>query len=385
MLNSKSFNNTNFESLLSWHIQNSNISIESVLNVLRQSSDNSRLAKLNHNCKISGIPFTWDYYTGYGEDKKQIKVLTFPMSKISTGWDFYLDIEESGYIYLSEGINTRRTYCKASILNSFAPSTMHAIADTIDLLCGRELSKKEIFFDIYRRFGGCGDLRYSKIDMNTESVYNMYAFNSDYKYLEYMQKYDNQNYVDEVIHSNCGGRLVVVQWAESHNCWYTDFLVDDSTWHIDALMDVGCYPIKEDLTFDGDESTKGYIQRTLIYAVKSVMNKPNAKSGSWFCYGVCDLDTNFSRWESTRLWSEIPEINKRHIFVSTDKDSRYFYDDITEINLSPDLKCSRVDFIWSHESCESTDNGCIENDNNEDLNELERALNMTDESEEDED
>lgn len=374
MNNTKSFNNTNFESLLAWHIQNSNISIESVLNVLRQSSDNSRLAKLNHNCKISGIPFTWDYRSG----DKEIRVLTFPMCKISTGWDFYLDIEESGYIYLSEGINTRRTYCKASILNSFAPSTMHAIADTIDLLCGADMNKEKIFFDIYRRFGGRGDLRYSKFDHETESLYNLYAFNSDYKYLEYMQKFESADAYEEIKKSNILKKIVVIKWEEDYDCWYADFLVDNSAWHIDCLNDVGSYPIKEDLTYDGDENLPKYAQDWLIEAVKSVRYRSGAKSGSWFCYE----SPVALKFESTRLWSEIPEDMRVNLFVSTDKDCRYFYNDITEINLSPDLKCSRVDFIWSHESCESPDNGCIEN---EDLNELERALNMTDESEEDED
>lgn len=390
MRNTKSslkFNESNFSALLAWHIDSNNKikSIESVLNVLRQSSDGSRLGKLNHNCRVSGIPFTWDYYTGYGEDRNQIKVLTFPMCKISTGWNFYLDVEESGCIYLSEGFGTRRTSCKYSILNAFAPSTLASIADTIDFLCGRDRSKKEIFFDIYRRFGGSGDLCYTKFDHNTESLYNAYSFDNDYVYLEYMQKFESADAYEEIKKSNILKKIVVVKWEKDYDCWYCDFLVDNSAWHIDCLTDVGSYPVNKDSkTYEGDENLPKYAQDWLIKAIKSIPYG-DWKTGSYFCY-----ESDNGEWKSTRIWSEIPEDKRVNLFISTDKDCRYFYNDIREIDLSPEdnptsevcmrFGNGRAIFKYDHDGCESRN---MVKSGEKSL--MEEMLGMNDESDEDED
>lgn len=348
----KSFNNTNFSALLAWHVQNSNMSIESVLNVLTQSSDNSRLGKLNHNCRISGIPFTWDYRSG----DKQIRVLTFPMSKISTGWDFYLDIEESGYIYLSEGINTRRTYCKASILNSFSPSTMHQIADVIDLLCGADMDKEKIFFDIYRRFGGRGIEIYNRYDSECKSLDTAYTFDHDYVYVEYMQNFESACEHEEIRKSNMLKKIAVVRWDSEDDCWYVDFILDNSAYHIDCLINASTYEVKKDLTFDEEDDIPIYAKAWLIKAIKSVPYG-DWKNGSYFCY-----ESDNGEWKSTRLWSKIPEDKRVNLFISTE-DRRYFYNDIREIDLSPEdnptsdiamhFGNGRVLFVYSHESCES--------------------------------
>lgn len=103
--------------------ENEKIGLDHILyDILNQSSDRSRTDKLNHNCVVKNF-FTWTRY--------EQAVVTFEMNKISTGWNFNLDIQDDGDIFISEGKDTNRTYINPGKLNVFSKRTLDTIREIL--------------------------------------------------------------------------------------------------------------------------------------------------------------------------------------------------------------------------------------------------------------
>lgn len=345
----KSFNNALFSALM-YISFNTGTSLDDVLRVLDQSSDESRIARLNHNCRISGIPFCWSYCTSYCADGTETrnKVLSFPMTKISTGWKFILDIEENGRLYLSEGKGTRRTILRLSRLNDFSPSTCNAIRKTIAYLCDSNSEKvgaEDLFYFYKQTVDPEVETAYSvaKGDVQPTSIYRALQIEGipETRHLQYWSGYENPNPHDEVLADQPKKHVVMVKWHNNLNIWYADFVFEDEAWGFSCMSDAGSFPIfdKSFKLDDVDEDTgmpdpewignkmSLKLRSELENAVKSVASQgDDAKSGSWIVVSGKDC---------YRRWSEIPERDRIHIYIAPSGDPEYF-DDIEELDFSPE-------------------------------------------------
>lgn len=280
--------------------------LQGILTVLNQASDASRLAKLNHNCIISDLPFGWTYYKNYGET--MIKVVTFPMIKQSTGFRFYLDIEEDGDVYISEGKNTNRTYLMPSNLNAFSPRTQRMIATVLEsIVNGR--SKSDLF-DLYKKFLSAD---YSFIcGMNSDKVLNHYKFGRFETDIEESHVFESATPVVAISKDNTGNRGVDVlksggrysyQYMEGYFCRYQITKTSDG-WVIDD---------------DVEDDNKQYIESALKKMNESELDSDKA-------YFIQD-DLICQKWSEITIR---PEIFVEH------KDCDYvYYNDVVEIELNP--------------------------------------------------
>ncbi|MBP5597289.1 MAG: hypothetical protein J6Y02_18040 [Pseudobutyrivibrio sp.] len=347
----KTFNSSLFSALSEinyYKTVNSN-SLEAVLKVLNQTSDTSRKDRLNHNCRINGLPFCWSYFTGYGDEAVEHKVLSFPMTKISTGWAFVLDIEENGNLYLSEGKGTNRTQLKLSDLNAFSPSTREAIYYTIEHLCNSRSEKvdaEELFY-FYKQT--CSDAAVETVYQVFDDTDQPYLYRAqqikdifETRYLQFDCRFDNPNPYDDALAVEPKKHVIMVRWSEEHGCWYADFVFDGEAWGFNCLNDAGTYQVDDNTlalnlidedTGEIDKDTMGYklsskMEGEIESAVYEVAHLPEgSKTGSWivipgkgYCY---------------RRWSEVPEEDRIHIFVAPTGTPKY-YDDIEELDFSPE-------------------------------------------------
>ena len=367
-MTNKTFNKALFSALSEinyYKTVNSN-SLENVLKVLRQSSDTSRRDRLNHNCRISDHPFCWSYFTGYGDDATKIRVLSFPMTKISTGWDFYLDIEENGALYLSEGKGTARTQLKTSDLNAFSPSTREDIVTTIEHLCNSSATDKvdpEELFWFYKQTltDAAVETAYQVFD-NTDQPYLYKAQQIkdifETRYLQFDKRFDNPNSYDDALAAEPKKHIIMVRWSEEHSCWYADFVFDGEAWDFNCLNDAGTYQVDDNTlalnitdedTGEVDKDTMGYkisnkLKSEIEAAVYEVAHLPEgSKEGSWIVIPV--------KGRCYRKWSEIPEEDRIHLFVAPTGVAKY-YDDVEELDFSPEEDGEEIDMARALEgSC----------------------------------
>lgn len=351
----KSFNSSLFSALVTInndrdYFSSKESGLERVLQVLHQASDTSREARLNHNCRISGLPFCWSYWRGYGDDAVETKVLSFPMTKISTGWNFILDVEENGNLYLSEGKGTARTSLKLSALNAFSPTTREDMFSVIEYLCNSNISDNpspEELFWLYKQV---------LTDAGVETVYHVFDDTKEprlYKahqiknvpetrhLLQFSEPFNNPNPYDDVLAEQPKKHIIMVRWEDKHDRWCCDFVFDGEAWGFNCLNDAGTYPV-----FDGsfklddiDEDTgkvdpewvgskmSPELRSELENAVKAVASKSGAKSGSWIVASGKDC---------YRKWSEVPEENRIHIYVAAPTGVAKYYDDVEEMDFSPE-------------------------------------------------
>lgn len=370
MSNSKSsltFNKIVFMSLLASQTIESNNGLEQIMTMLNQRSDDSRKARVNHNCVFNGIPFTWEYRSyspsdGFAEGYDEtIRIFTIPMHKISTGWDFYIDIEESGAVYLSEGKYTNRTKVNPNILMDLRPSIRGRILSMLTILTaehptGEPNESVSYYFDRFEFY----KLAY----MEPDFVYGFYE-HGDYK--EYhrignAEKIVDHGFVNPV--SSCENPTVYFigkPHRDSENRYYRNCVIMHNNISIDGIDDIRNRKPDFKLMFDDyklcpvcDSDTR-YTRTGEIYNFSGMSGRELRD----FFSGVDDSNREYFYIISDRLavqkWSEIPELRRPRIFV-LNKDSGCYCDNCKELDLNED----------------------------EDLNELEYALNMQDESDEDE-
>lgn len=385
MTNSTKFNEALFNTISS-NNNNQLTGIEAVLNVLSQRSDRARTDSLNHNCQISGLPFCWDYYYGYGEDAEQIKVISFPMTKISTGWSFVLDIEESGRVYISEGKGTRRTLIKTADLNAFSFTTMESIRSVLEYMLNSNTEftpdAEEIFYFYKQVLSDSSSLiktTYRKWDSETNSMYKKIMIEGiqDSAHFEYEKNWESPNPYDDAIASEPKKHILIASWSKEHKCWYIDFVFDDSAWGFSCLREPGTYRVLEfkdsalhtpagveeagsyhtitagnDLLiadiYDDDALNRGeYVidkecmmmkispdmQDEIMHFVSNIVgNHGDAKEGAWFGYKE---DREGCWMKSCRKWTEIPENKRIHLYVAPSCIAKY-YDDVEELDFSPE-------------------------------------------------
>lgn len=355
--------------------------MESLLNVLNQRSDRARKDAFNHNCVIIGNPFAWFYY---GFDDSSTCVISFPMEKVTTGWRFYLDIEESGNLYISEGKYTNRTPLPTKAISWLSKSNQRAILETLEML----FSESEHFCYDFARIIKEADYLYSYIPLsvvpNHKELYGTTVYRC-YKSLGW------QN------HQYDGESNKLVEESENTDCWYVKFGGSFSDPYCQILH------LCDGITL--------YCNPENIYQFKTKHDtftkfESEFPQNHWLnqidfgeCYGGKSFFiANNKKYER---WSQIPEELRPRIFVEDSaytlvrnlnkKVTRFFcFDDIEEIILNTNLAI-QISFKHSHNLPEGwaydweyfnkkypINNVPHKSDEDEDLNELEKALNMTD-------
>lgn len=341
MNNSINFNKIIFASLLaSQTIESSNNGLEQIMTMLNQCSDDSRKARVNHNCVFNGIPFTWDY----NDDKK---VFTIPMHKISTGWDFFIDIEESGDIYLSEGKYTRRTKCNPTILMDLRPSIKNRIYAMLRILTS-EHPTGEPNESVSYEFDRFEFYKLSYIEPNL--VYGFYA-HGDYKECQRIGNADkivDHAFVKPV--SSCENPTVYFigkPQRDSENRYYRNCVILNNNTSIDGIDDIRNRKPDFKLMFD-DHKLKPVCDSDTRYTRSGEIYDFSGMSGLElrdFFSGIDDSDREYFYVIHDRMavqkWSEISEIRRPRIFVGDpNEDSYNYYDDIEEIDLDDNIEDS---------------------------------------------
>lgn len=355
--------------------------LENVLQVLCQASDESRSARLNHNCKIIGLPFCWHYWRGYGDDATEVKVLSFPMTKVSTGWHFILDVEENGSIYLSEGRGTRRTSLKLSDLNAFSPSTRESMFAAISYVCNSsstEVRSEELFY-FYKQADAIEETMFNVFD-DTDRPYLYKAQQikdiPETRHLRDDKPFDNPHPYDDARSEELKKHLFIGRWCEEHQRWYVDVVFENSAWGFESLRDPGSYPfiefnsIKSNIpplpekyrtniqpsfdtmlvpdVFDDEKSSNGVyvvdgdchflkinndLQSEMLSFVAAMWKNGDGEKGTWL--GYVDNSEGFLTIKTCRKWSDLPSESKIHIYVAPTEVAKY-YDDIDELDFSPE-------------------------------------------------
>lgn len=317
----KSFNENTFLNLVSNAPVNTN-KMDLLMNVLNQRSDKSRLNSFNHNCIIINNPFCWSY--DYNDEYRS--VISFPMEKISTGWRFFLDIEESGDMYLSEGRHTNRTPLPTNAISWLSRSTQKKILETLEML----FTESERFCYDFASIIKEPDYLYSYIPLsvvpNLEGVYGTTVYDC----------YESLGWENHQYH---GESTKLVEESESKDCWYAKFV--NGKWQI-------CY------VYDGMTL---YKNPKNIYQFKinheDLFKTVEPDSNHWlnqidlgeFCGNKSFFIAKNKKYEK---WSEIPEELRPRIFVedsqlnvvslSNNTTSRFFcFDDIKDIILNTNL------------------------------------------------
>lgn len=339
----------------------SNNGLEQIMTVLNQRSDTARRMSINHNCIFNGIPFTWDYESVGTRNK----VFTIPFHKISTGWDFYLDIEESGDMYISEGKFTNRTKTNPSVFMELRPSIRNRILSMLTILTaehpnGEPNESVSYYFDRFEFY----KLSY----MEPDFVYGFYE-HGDYKECQRIGNADkivDHAFVNPV--SSCENPTVYFigkPQRDSENRYYRNCVILHNNISIDGIDDIRYRKPDFKLMFDDyklcpvcDSDTR-YTRNGEIYNFSGMSGRELRD----FFSGVDDSDREYFYIISDRLavqkWSEIPELRRPRIFV-LDKDSNCYYDDVEEIDLDDDIKdldgnvdmakalMGQIRFIYSH-------------------------------------
>lgn len=343
-------------SLLASQTIESNNGLEQIMTMLNQRSDDSRKARVNHNCVFNGIPFTWEYRSyscsdGFAEGYDEtVKIFTIPMHKISTGWDFFIDIEESGAVYLSEGKYTNRTKVNPNILMDLRPSIRGRILSMLRILTdehptGEPNESVSYYFDRFEFY----KLAY----MEPDFVYGFYE-HGDYKEC---QKIGNATkIVDHAFvkpESSCENPTVYFigkPQRDSENRYYRNCVILHNNISIDGIDDIRNRKPDFKLMFDDyklcpvcDSDTR-YTRTGEIYNF-SGMSGRELKD---FFRGIDDSDREYFYVISDHLavqkWSEIPEIRRPRIFVGDpSEDSNNYYDDVEELDLDDNIEDSDGD------------------------------------------
>ena len=354
------FNDNLFSLLLNAEYAKSRPSLNQIMNILSQKSDGSRKACINHNCRLAEMPFCWDYYLPencykMSTNSNRVKVISFPMVKISTGWRFYLDIEDCGEIYISEGKGTRRTPVNPSILNDFSYSTRKEIYDTVADLCftsaydGKSLSP----YEFLKRRGESPNCIYSYIESanvpSQTDVLEIYGFKhkttADCEIVAPVKinRYNDVLYVGKV-ERDSNGEYRKVRILKDGD------LVKD----IDTLRICG-------ESFRIYRDGKSWSPTSYSVYEEGFRGLSGKEINDWFNDLIeDDKDYFISRHDcrkTTRKWSEIREMSRPRIFVmdkSTEGLCHHFYDDVAEINLDDesddiaDMLVGRIRFENDH-------------------------------------
>lgn len=308
------------------------------------------------------------------------------MLKISTGWRFYLDVEESGNLYISEGKGTRRTQIKLADLNAFSWTTRESIKFVLEHLLNSNTESKptpeEIFYFYKQVLSDHSSLihtPYHKWDSETNRLYKKIMIEGIWEsaHFQYEKSWESPNPYDNAINNPERTHIIMVRWESKWDCWYADFVFDGEAWGFNCLDDASTYQIDDgsyklnlidEETNKIDTETQGYkicdkLKAELESAVKCVAKKEDGKSGSWIYvprYGY-----------AYRKWSEIPELWRINLFVAAGESTNY-YDDIEELDFTPEDDPENPDmarlmdgccrYKYHHPDESDEDNDSIEND-----------------------
>lgn len=306
--------------------------LESILKVCEQRSDRSRKDAFNNNCIVDGIPFTWEY-TIYdaivnAEDPADHiddvrRVLTFPMVKRTTGWQFFLDIEECGSIYISEGKGTNRTRISLRDLGCLHWGTRKLIADTIHELCSNTTP-----FDFCKSHGGYVSVLYSYLaTKNTSHISEMQECRG-------FKKSVGHDCDKILIHEHSGNEVVYILKCHDNRTYYYRLIKNG-----DIFYDV------EEIT-SGCEDTNG---RELV-GLSDVFLKEDKEDLLSILRNLEPSTRGFLDYRNKMFyehWKDIPEDDRPEIFIkdtSIDKLCQPCFNDIEDIDLEND----KVTFSHDH-------------------------------------
>lgn len=386
--NYKSFNHNSLLNLVKNAPIDSN-KMDSLLAVLNQRSDRARKDAFNHNCVIVGNPFSWFYY---GFDDSSTSVISFPMEKVTTGWRFFLDIEESGNLYISEGKHTNRTPLPTKAISWLSKSNQRAILETLEML----FSESEHFCYDFARIIKEADYLYSYIPLSVVPNHKGLYGTTVYRCYESLG-WENHQYGGE---SN-----KLVEDSENKDCWYVRFggASSDPYCQIIHLCDgMTLYRNPENIYQFKTKNDDLFTTFEYDFPQSHWINQIDFGE----CYGGKSFFiANNKKYEH---WSEIPEELRPRIFVEDSQynlvrcsildntPSRIFcFDDIEDIVLNTNLAI-QISFKHRHNLPEGwtydweyfnkkypINNVPHKNDedesDNEDLDALEEALNLQDE------
>jgi len=303
--------------------------LESVLTVCEQRCERARKDAFNSNCIIDGIPFTWDY-TSYNavvdpEDSSNnlditYRILTFPMVKRTTTWKFFLDIEENGTLYISEGKGTQRTRIPLRMLNDLHWAQRKIIADTIRQLCRDDATA----FEFCETHGALVTVDYSYILGRNVPTLKECQDCRGYKYITRAQCELRKCYSI----SNELPSYIVSIFRSDENYWYYTHLYDNRLYddvHSLFMESNTCGGILPD--FQDIIRSKSFNEKDVKDGISVIKNIPVGKR-VFFDISILSVFENYK---------DIPDTDKANIFV---KDSRYdrspYFNDIIDIDLYND-------------------------------------------------